>query len=199
MLKKTMTYEGFNGEPITEDFYFNLSKAELVEMEFTAGKDGFAALMAKIVAEDDREEILKTFKKIILMSIGRRSEDGRRFEKSEQISREFEQTNAFSDLLFEFYSESSSAAEFVTAIVPTDLSNQLDKAIAAGEVQTLNLPDGTKEVVQEEAEKSWTDYNEPQLLALSQPEFEALYNKIKGPKPAMLVALAMKRKARSEA
>jgi hypothetical protein len=198
MLKKTMTYEGFNGEPITEDFYFNLSKAELVEMEFTAGKDGFAALMAKIIAEDDREKILKTFKEIILMSIGRRSEDGRRFEKSEQISREFEQTPAFSDLLFEFYSESGNAAEFVAGIVPSDLGAQVEKAIADGTIETVNLPDGTKEPVQEEAEKIWSDYSEPQLLALSQPEFERLYNKIKGPKPAMLVAVAMKRKARSE-
>lgn len=196
MLKKTMTYEDFNGEKVTEDFYFALSKAELIEMEMTAGQDGYAALLTRIIAEDDKAEILKTFRSIILKSVGRRSEDGRRFIKNDEIREEFEQTNAFSDLLVEFYSRADAAAEFVAGIVPSDMAETVQKAVADGRITDLQLPDGSTETVQEEKLKTWQDFSRNQLVAMPNDQFEQLTGHLKMQEmPRELLSVAMQRRA----
>lgn len=201
MLKKTMTYEGYNGESITEDFYFSLSKAELIEMEMVAEGGSYSDLMANIVAEEDKQKILDTFKDIILRSIGRRSEDGRRFIKNQEIRDEFEQTPAFGDLLVEFYTESDQAALFVAGIVPSDLGDKVKAGLADGTIgehagiKDIQLPDGSTDVIKEEPEKTWEDYTRADLLLLEDSEFEKL---TKGMTPVQmpraLLAVAMQRK-----
>lgn len=119
MLKKTMTYVDFNGTKRTEDFYFNLSKAELMELELTT-EGGLLERLQKIVDAKDAPEIVKQFKKIILMAYGKKSDDGKRFEKSEKLSEEFEQTQAYSDLFILLATNAEEAAKFVNAIVPQD-------------------------------------------------------------------------------
>lgn len=117
MLKKTMTYTDFNGISRTEDFYFNLTAAEVTEMEMsTVG--GLAEMIQQIVAARDVPSIIKIFKDLILRSYGVKSPDGKRFMKSQQISDEFAQTNAFSNLYMELASDADKAAEFVNAIIP---------------------------------------------------------------------------------
>ena len=97
MLKKTITYEDFNGVERKEDFYFNLSKAEIMEMQFgTVG--GLDVMLKKIIDAKDVKSIMDTFKMLILKAYGIKSDDGRRFIKSEEISKEFEQTEAYSIL-----------------------------------------------------------------------------------------------------
>ena len=119
MLKKTMTYVDFNGTERTEDFYFNLSKAELMELELTT-EGGLLERLQKIVDAKDAPEIVKQFKKIILMAYGKKSDDGKRFEKSEKLSEEFAQTQAYSDLFILLATNAEEAAKFVNAIVPQD-------------------------------------------------------------------------------
>ena len=100
MLKKTITYTDYNGVERTEDKYFNLSKAEIMEMEMsTAG--GFAEMVQGIVKAQDAPAIMKIFKDIILKSYGEKSPDGKRFIKSKELSDEFSQTEAYSDLFME--------------------------------------------------------------------------------------------------
>ena len=119
MLKKTMTYVDFNGTERTEDFYFNLSKAELMELELTT-EGGLLERLQKIVDAKDAPEIVKQFKKIILMAYGKKSDDGKRFEKSEKLSEEFAQTQAYSDLFILLATNAEEAAKFVNAIVLQD-------------------------------------------------------------------------------
>lgn len=117
MLKKTITYTDFNGISRTEDFYFNLTAAEVTEMEMsTVG--GLAEMIQQIVAAKDIPSIVKVFKDLILRSYGIKSPDGKRFMKSQQISEEFAQTNAFSDLYMELATDADKAAEFTNAIIP---------------------------------------------------------------------------------
>ena len=117
MLKKTITYEDFDGNERTEDFYFNLSKAEIMEMELSVS-GGMTQMLNRIVSEQDGEKIIKTFKEIILKAYGEKSPDGKRFIKSEELSTAFSQTEAFSQLFMELATDADAAAKFVNGIIP---------------------------------------------------------------------------------
>lgn len=131
MLKKSITYTDYNNVERSEDFYFNLSKAELMEMEMsTAG--GFAETITKIVAAQDQPAIIKLFKELILKAYGEKSPDGKRFMKSEELSTAFSQTEAYSILFMELSTDSDKAAEFVNGIIPSDLAKEANvKALAS--------------------------------------------------------------------
>lgn len=137
MLKKTITYKDLDGNDIIEDFYFSLSKAEIAEMEL-GREGGFAKYLEKLIASENASEIIATFKKILLSSIGRRSEDGKRFIKSDEIANEFLQSDAYSTLFMSLINEEDSAAEFVTGILPADMSN-------IKPTKTVELPEETKD------------------------------------------------------
>ncbi len=117
MLKKTITYRDFNDNERTEDFYFNLTAAEITEMEMST-TGGLAEMIQQIVKAQDMPAILKVFKDLVLRSYGVKSADGRRFIKSEEISKEFAQTNAYSQLFMELAGDAEKASAFVNGIVP---------------------------------------------------------------------------------
>lgn len=117
MLKKTMTYTDYNGEKRTEDFYFNLSKAELAEMEMSID-GGLKSKLVKIIEAKDTPTIISMFKEIVLKSYGEKSDDGRRFVKSPDISKAFSETEAYSDLFMELATNAGAAADFINAIIP---------------------------------------------------------------------------------
>lgn len=134
MLKKTITYIDYNGTERTEDFYFNLSKAEITEMEMGV-KGGLTETITRIVAAQDSPAIIKIFKDLILKAYGVKSPDGKRFEKSEELSTEFAQTEAYSNLFMELAFDANKAAEFINGIVPADLAKE-----AAKEAKKRGLP-----------------------------------------------------------
>jgi hypothetical protein len=121
VLKKEITYEDYVGATVTETFYFNLSKAELVELELSH-TGGLSASLTRIVASEDGAEIIKEFKNIILKAYGVRSEDGRRFIKNDRLREEFVSTEAYSVLFMELVTDAEKAAEFVNGIMPTGLT-----------------------------------------------------------------------------
>lgn len=120
MLKKTIPYKDYNGVERIEDFYFNLSKAEAMEMELSI-TGGLTEMIRKIVAAQDTPTIIATFKQIILKAYGEKSADGRRFIKSEELSKAFSETEAYSILYMELATDANAAAEFVNGIVPKDV------------------------------------------------------------------------------
>lgn len=123
MLKKTVTYTDYNGVERTEDFYFNLSRAEVVEMELgMAG--GLSATVNRLIETQDSAAIIKIFKDLILKAYGEKSPDGKRFIKSEEISTSFSQTEAYSQLFMELATNANSAAEFVNGITP-NVANEI--------------------------------------------------------------------------
>lgn len=123
MLKKTMTYVDYDGNQRTEDFYFNLTKAEIMEMDLSAS-GGLDKLITKIVAEQDGAKIVEIFKKIILGAYGEKSLDGKRFVKSPELSEAFSQTEAYSDLFMELATDAEKAAAFINGIVPKIEGNE---------------------------------------------------------------------------
>lgn len=123
MLKKTIKYVDCNEVEREEDFYFNLTEAELMEMEYgTTG--GFSEMIKKIIAAQDTPTIMKIFKELLLKSYGEKSADGKRFVKSDEISTAFSQTEAYSKLFMELATDDVKAAEFVNGVIPKSVSAQ---------------------------------------------------------------------------
>lgn len=128
MLKKAITYTDYNDVERTEDFFFNLSKAELIEMQVSV-KEGMDEVLQKIVDTEDRKELYAMFKKIVLDSVGEKSEDGRRFMKSEQIQSNFVESPAFDVLIMQLATDADMASAFIRGIMPKDLGPNFDAAV----------------------------------------------------------------------
>ena len=127
MLKKNIKYVDYDGNDRAEDFYFNLNKAEIVELELgTTG--GLTKTLEKIVQEKDNKRIVEYFKAIILKAYGEKSADGRRFIKSQELRDSFEQTEAYSELFMELSSNAKAAADFISGIVPKEAADAAKQA-----------------------------------------------------------------------
>ena len=120
MLKKTVTYVDYNGVERTEDFCFNLSKAEVTEMELSV-EGGFSKMLEEIVKSNDNARIIELFKEMVLKAYGEKSADGRRFIKSKELSEAFSQTEAYSEIFMELALDEKAAAAFVNGIMPANL------------------------------------------------------------------------------
>lgn len=129
MVKKTITYNDFNDNQRTEDFYFNLSKAELMELEASVD-GGWLESMERIISAQNTPAIMREFKKIILSSYGEKSADGKRFIKSPELSKAFEETEAYSDMFVELFQHPDRAAEFFTGILPAEFQEKFTAAIS---------------------------------------------------------------------
>lgn len=127
MLKKTISYTDYDGNERKEDFYFNLSKAELAMMESSV-VGGMRKRLEKIVQARDEVSIMELFKDLIHRSYGVKSPDGKRFVKSEELSTEFEQTEAYSELVMEILSGADAAAKFVNGLFPAELAKEIEAA-----------------------------------------------------------------------
>ena len=128
MLKKTITYTDYNGITRTEDFYFNLTKAEIMEMQLSTN-GGLDVMIKKIIDSQDAPSIIKIFKELILKAYGEKSDDGKRFVKSKEISEGFAQTEAYSQLFMELATDTDAASKFVNGIVPAVDNNANRPAI----------------------------------------------------------------------
>lgn len=132
MLKKTITYKDYNDNERTEDFYFNLSKAELMEMELST-TGGLAESIKNIVAAQDAPAIIKIFKDLILKAYGEKSPDGKRFMKEDDFGRhlfpKFRDTEAYSILFMELSTDAEKAAAFINGIVPADAREAAKNAL----------------------------------------------------------------------
>lgn len=125
MLKKLIKYTDYNGTERQENFYFNLNKAELMEME-TEVTGGMRQLLEDMMEKQDIPKIMNAFKTIILKAYGEKSPDGRRFFKSEELSTAFTQTEAYNELYMELLSDANKAAAFITALMPEDMRGDVN-------------------------------------------------------------------------
>lgn len=123
MLSKTVTYVDYNGNERTETFNFNLTKAEMTEMELGV-TGGLTAMLDNIVKAKDTPALVREFKKLVLKAYGVKSPDGKRFIKSEELSTEFSQTEAYSQIFMELATDADAASKFVNGIVPADVSKK---------------------------------------------------------------------------
>lgn len=171
MLKKIITYTDFNGQQHTEDFYFNLSKAELAEWEMRENlSGGLGHKLEAVIKSGDGRLIMDIFKEIIAKSIGKRSADGRSFIKNEQITQEFLGSGAYEELFMELISDPDAAKNFINAVVPQNLDQvanemlQRQKTSSATTQQQINVATGTPQQqfnLTGGAVKQWTVSEDP--------------------------------------
>ena len=124
MYRKTVTYEDYKGNTRTEDFYFNLNKAELVELELST-KGGLTVMMDRIIAAQDNATLFKIFKDLVSKSYGVLSDDGRKFVKNQEVLDDFMQTEAYSIIFSELATNEEAAAEFFNNVIPQNLAKEL--------------------------------------------------------------------------
>ena len=125
MLTKTITYEDFNGNKVTEECQFHLTKSELMKMEL-GEVGGMYATLEKMVSENNTPKLVEYFDKFITSSYGKKSEDGKRFIKNKQLTEEFVQGLAYDELVVSLLSNPDEAAAFFKGILPRELSSQIN-------------------------------------------------------------------------
>jgi hypothetical protein len=157
MLKRTIKYTDFNDEEQTEVFYFNLNKTELLETDF-GFQGGLEKTLEKIIETQDRAELVKIFKSLILSAYGEKSVDGKRFTKSDQIREEFAQSAAFEALFTELATDDGAAATFVKGILPKDMDELVQAAEAQKKLEEAAKPrQTTAELAAELSAKQTTE------------------------------------------
>lgn len=126
MYKKTITCTNFNGIETTEDYYFNLTESEIIEMQIgTAG--GLDEQLSKIVAGLDMPSMIKFFKDFVLKAYGEKSPDGKRFVKNDELREAFSQTNAYNKLFMELAFDDKAAADFINGVIPKDVADKMSE------------------------------------------------------------------------
>lgn len=132
MIKKTLKYKNYNGDEVTDDFYFDISESELIMMNWSE-RGGLDKYYERIIREEDNREILKAFRELIDISYGKRSLDGKDFEKTPEHLLKFKSSGAYNQLLLEFFTqdesgENSFASQFANGLLPNDLIDRVRKA-----------------------------------------------------------------------
>ena len=169
MLKKTIKYEDFNGETVSEDFFFHLSKAELVELELSH-KGGLSESLQRIIQAEDGKGIIAEFKNIILTSYGKRSDDGRRFIKNQQLRDEFESTEAYSTLFMELITDTDAAVEFINGVIPQGMAEEAAKLAS---VDLKAVPEGVNVLPPSDKSSEPKTVTKEDLIAMN---LEGLYD-----------------------
>jgi hypothetical protein len=134
MLKHPIKYTDFNDEEQTEEFYFNINKTEILDLE-VEHKEGLEQWVKNVVAAKDQKVLWNEIKRVVLLAYGEKSPDGKRLIKTPQLAEEFSQTAAFDALMWGFVSDADSAATFMQGVMPKDLASEADVAEAKKKAQ----------------------------------------------------------------
>ena len=148
MYRKVIEFEDYNGNLLKEDFYFNLNKSEVIKWLTTTGDYTLDKVLERLAKERNGKKIMEIFEDLIHLSYGRKSLDGRKFEKNEEIWNDFYQTEAYSVLFTELVTDAQKAADFVNKIIPNDIAKEAEQIIR-------DNPDGIPDV--------FKDYTGPRL------------------------------------
>lgn len=135
MLTKKITYTDYNGVERTEEFHFNLSKAEIMSMEMSV-EGGMSSVLNNAIQSMDQTKLFNAFKDLVLKSYGVKSADGKRFIKNDELREEFEQSEPFSIIFMELMTDEKAASDFVNAIIPKDLAAKVQASAASGVITT---------------------------------------------------------------
>lgn len=142
MFKKTITYEDYNGEMRTEDFYFNLNQAEILQWLMTEGDYTLDQVLIRLMEKRNGKEVMKIFDDFLRLSYGEKSLDGKHFVKNEEIWENFRSTEAYSVLFTDLVTNGEKAADFINHVIPKDLADSVSKAMAENKD---GIPDAMKD------------------------------------------------------
>lgn len=137
MYKKTIKYTDFNDVDRSEDFYFNLTKAELMELNFKYD-GGLSAYITRITNTQDTKALAELFKELVLCTYGEKSDDGKRFMKNPELSANFACTQAYSEFYMLLSTNEKEATKFINGILPKDIVAEVEKQKNSGNIAPLN-------------------------------------------------------------
>lgn len=205
MLVEEITYEDYNGNQITENFYFNMTKLELIELELTI-EGGLQAKADKLTKTENGPEAYAVFKDILLDAYGVKSEDGKKFLKTPEIRADFESSPALGELIFSFFEDAAKAARFVEGCLPRKLVAEAQAAAAANSNQP-QLPSDAEELVttnvpaekSSEEPKKFEDHSREELLSMADSQFADLIPKNPMEMTQNQLQIAMQRKNAKQA
>lgn len=136
MYIKDITFTDFNGNIVTEKWCFNLNKVELMDLNYSI-PGGFASVGEKAIKEQNTEMLYKLYKQLVLAAVGKKSEDGKRFIKNQEILNEFTEGGAFPEFLVSLAEDTNLAEEFMAGILP----NGADAIkMANQQISSMNIP-----------------------------------------------------------
>ena len=173
MQKHTITFKDLDGNPLTEDFYFHINKAELAKMQISK-KGGVGEVFKQLTDANDSDQVLEVFDEVILMSYGIRLDDNVTFDKENQVGQKFIQTDAYSELFLELFADvdkngkandGTAIVTFLKGIFPEDISAQID--IDNLPVQSVTSVETVRERPQPQ------DHRLKQVKEISPPEKKA--------------------------
>lgn len=127
MYKETITYEDYNGVERTEDHYFHMNKAEVIRWITTNGEYTLDQVIRQDTMKGNGKAIIEAFEDLIHRSYGRKSLDGKRFEKSEEIFKEFYETEAYSEFFMGIVTDAKKAAKFFNGVIPKSLADEAER------------------------------------------------------------------------
>lgn len=179
MLKKTVTYTDYNGVQQTEECYFNLDASEVIDLQFSE-PEGYGEKMQRILEEGDGKQMAAEFRRLIEISYGNKSVDGRRFIKSPEIFEDFRRSGAYNALFMELAFNGETAADFFNGLIPPELAGKVAEALAESEkpVEDVQLPE------EQDNRPLWKKENryatDVEMRTMSEPEaYEAYVAKAK--------------------
>lgn len=150
MYKKVVDYVDFDGNKRTEDCYFNLTKAEIIVWLTQSGDYTLDKVLTRLVQERNGSKIMEMFEDLLRRSYGKKSLDGRKFEKSDDIWNDFKSTEAYSELFMSIVTDAKAAGEFISHIIPTSLADEVQKALKDN---PDGIPDELKDYIPNEVQK----------------------------------------------
>lgn len=127
MLKKVIKFTDYEGNAREEEHLFALNESEIIKWITTSGDYSLDKLLKRLTEEKNGKKIIEVFEDLIKRSYGKKSLDGRKFEKNEEIWNDFYQTEAYSKLFMELVTDAKEAADFVNSIIPNDLADAVSK------------------------------------------------------------------------
>ena len=158
MLKKTITFKDLDNNDVTQDFYFNISKTELLQWQLSE-PGGMEAKLSQVVASQDGAQIMQTVDDVLRKAYGVRSEDNLRFEKSDVLYEEFKQTDAYNVLFMELCTDAGASAAFMNALMPEDLVAQVNNKLQSVQDVELPAPKKPHEMTREELLAAFQEKN----------------------------------------
>lgn len=191
MLKKTIVYTDLNDEKRSEDFYFNFSIQELIDMELEVEGGMKAKLEAMVKAEDVRA-MLGVLKDIVLRAIGKKTDDGKRFDKSETFRDDFYNSPAYGALLMELIGQPNVAAEFMNGLMPKELMQRVNEIQKAQGMPVTEQPAGI------EVAKKPEEYTLPEIVAMSEENFDRIFGTDHRKWSKQVLVAAMRRRTEAE-
>jgi hypothetical protein len=198
VLKKTIVYTDLNDEKRSEDFYFNFSIQELIDMELEV-EGGMKTKLEAMVKAQDVRAMLGVLKDIVLRAIGKKTDDGKRFDKSETFRDDFYNSPAYGALLMELIGQPNAASEFMNGLMPKELMQRVNEIKKAQGVTVGRSPEQQdfEQAFFKEPKKP-EDYTLPEIVAMSEEDFDRIFGTDHRKWSKQVLVAAMRRRTEAE-